>query len=50
MLNARWKTGTPSSRPKVSAPRVEAPRAGQIRSFRITELDRDRKTIGLELN
>jgi small subunit ribosomal protein S1 len=49
MLNARWKTGTPSSRPKVSAPRVEAPRAGQIRSFRITELDREKKLIALEL-
>jgi small subunit ribosomal protein S1 len=49
MLNARWKTGTPSSRPKVSAPRVEAPRAGQIRSFRITELDREKKLVALEL-
>jgi len=49
MLNARWKTGTPSSKSKAPAAKVEAPRAGQIRSFRIAELDRDKKLITLNL-
>jgi small subunit ribosomal protein S1 len=52
MLNARWKTGTPSSTPKTRTPApaaVEAPRAGQIRAFRIVLLDAAKKTIELEL-
>jgi small subunit ribosomal protein S1 len=43
MLQARWKTGT-------GAPvRSEAARAGQVRSFRITSIDRAAKKIELEL-
>ena len=49
MLKNRWKTGTPSSKPSAVVAAVEAPRAGQIRSFRIAELDREKKTIALEL-
>jgi small subunit ribosomal protein S1 len=44
MLKARWK-GESST----AAAKQEAPRAGQIRSFRIVRLDRDAKTIALEL-
>lgn len=43
MLQARWKTGT-------GAPaKAEPPRAGQVRSFRISKLDRDAKKIEVEL-
>ena len=49
MLQSRWKTAT-TAKKAVSAPlTAEAPRAGQIRNFRIVRLDRDRKTIELEL-
>jgi small subunit ribosomal protein S1 len=44
MLTARWKggaTGTPSKQEPIGA--------GQVRSFRIVKLDRDRKTIELAL-
>lgn len=44
MLKARWKSG-----PASSAAKPETARAGQIRSFRITKLDRDAKKIELEL-
>jgi small subunit ribosomal protein S1 len=44
MLKDRWKNGSPNT---VSKP--EAARAGQIRSFRITRLDKATKTIELEL-
>jgi small subunit ribosomal protein S1 len=44
MLKAKWKMGPG---PGNSAP--ESLRAGQIRSFRITDLDTDAKTIKLEL-
>jgi small subunit ribosomal protein S1 len=44
MLNARWKgeTKTPSAGP-------DPLRVGQMRSFRITTIDRETKQIGLEL-
>lgn len=43
MLQARWKTGSGGP------PKVEPARAGQVRSFRITRLDRAAKKIELEL-
>jgi small subunit ribosomal protein S1 len=43
MLQARWKTGSGGP------PKPEPARAGQIRSFRITKLDRAAKKIELEL-
>ena len=49
MLKTRWKTGTPSSKANPAPAKAEAPRAGQIRSFRITHIDRDKKAIELEL-
>jgi len=43
MLQARWKTGA-------GAPvKAEPARAGQVRSFRITKLDRAAKKIEVEL-
>jgi small subunit ribosomal protein S1 len=44
MLNARWKTGGPAAG---SAP--AALEAGQVRSFTITKLDKDAKSIELKL-
>ena len=49
MLQSRWKTGTPSSKTASTPAKAEAPRAGQIRSFRISRIDRDKKTIELDL-
>ena len=49
MLKDRWKTGTSSAKTSSVPAKAEAPRAGQIRSFRIARIDRDRKTIELEL-
>jgi small subunit ribosomal protein S1 len=43
MLNARWKGGV------VAASQPEALGEGQIRSFRLVKLDREEKTIELEL-
>jgi small subunit ribosomal protein S1 len=43
MLQAHWKTGSGSP------PEVELAHAGQVRSFRITKLDREAKKIELEL-
>ena len=43
MLKARWKNG-PATETK-----PEATRAGQIRSFKITKLDQETKTIELQL-
>ena len=45
MLQARWKGGASSAGTK----KPEAIHAGQVRSFRIARLDRDAKTIELEL-
>lgn len=42
MLQTRWKTGS-------ATPKSEPPRAGQVRSFRITRLDRAGKKIAVEL-
>lgn len=44
MLQARWKGGSGVT----TAPKPEAIHAGQIRSFRITKLDPETKTIELE--
>lgn len=44
MLSARWKNG-----PSVSEAKPEAVRAGQIRSFRITMVDRGAKKIKVQL-
>lgn len=43
MLQARWKTGSGGP------PKAEPARAGQIRSFRISKLDRSAKKIEVEL-
>ena len=43
MLQARWKTGSGGT------PKAEPAKAGQVRSFRITQLDRAAKKIGVEL-
>ncbi len=45
MLQARWKGGASSAGTK----KPEALHAGQVRSFRIAKLDREAKTIELEL-
>lgn len=42
MLQARWKSGS-------ATPKTETARAGQVRSFRITNLDRAAKKIAVEL-
>jgi hypothetical protein len=42
MLQARWKTGSGGP------PKAEPSRAGQVRSFRIVNLDRAAKKIELE--
>jgi small subunit ribosomal protein S1 len=44
MLSARWKNG-----PAASEAKPEPVRAGQIRSFRITKLDREAKKIEVQL-
>jgi len=44
MLNAKWKGG--ASAPKAAA---ETPQPGQIRNFRIAALDRENKTVIVEL-
>ena len=44
MLAARWKNG-----PSATETMVEAVRAGQIRSFRITMVDRGAKKIKVQL-
>jgi small subunit ribosomal protein S1 len=43
MLKARWKTGP-------TTPKAEPARTGQVRSFRITQIDRAAKKIAVELN
>jgi hypothetical protein len=45
MLQARWKGGGSSAATK----KPEAIYTGQVRSFRITRLDRETKMIDLEL-
>jgi small subunit ribosomal protein S1 len=46
MLKARWKSGAPAG---TSTSKPGDLRAGQIHSFRITKLDREKKTLELEL-
>lgn len=48
MLASRWKGGAGGSAPD-SAPRREVPRAGQVRQFRITKLEPDKKRLDIEL-
>jgi small subunit ribosomal protein S1 len=50
MLNARWKGGGPSGTGGAAkgAKQADPPRAGQIRSFRIVQLDAAAKKIELE--
>jgi small subunit ribosomal protein S1 len=43
MLKERWKGGS------VSVAKSDEVRAGQIRSFKITKLDQDAKTIDVQL-
>ena len=45
MLKTKWKTGAVAG----SAEAKKAPEAGQVRSFRIAQLDAEAKRIGLEL-
>jgi small subunit ribosomal protein S1 len=45
MLSAKWKQGKGAGK----AGSTEAARAGQIRSFRITGLDPERKRVDVEL-
>jgi len=52
MLATRWKgagTGAGASAPSDGAPKQEQVRTGQVRSFRITKLDAEKKRIDLEL-
>jgi small subunit ribosomal protein S1 len=44
MLNAKWKTGTSTTKPK-----PEAPQPGQVRNFRIATLNPETKTITVTL-
>jgi small subunit ribosomal protein S1 len=44
MLKERWKSGS-----SAGAVKTDEVRAGQIRSFRITKLDQDAKTIEVQL-
>ena len=44
LLQSRWKGNAPSPQPQ-----AESLRVGQVRSFRITRLDREGKTIELQL-
>jgi len=52
MLKTKWKTGSdPSSTQAAKTPKgSETPQAGQVRKFRITQLDPASKHIALELN
>jgi small subunit ribosomal protein S1 len=49
MLKKRWKTGDAKNAEAASA-KADKPGAGQIRSFRITKIDLDKKAVELELN
>jgi len=49
MLKNKWKTGADAPSAKSKATGSEAPKPGQVRNFRITELDQAAKRIGLEL-
>jgi small subunit ribosomal protein S1 len=50
MLASKWKGGGAGpSTGGDSAPKREVPKTGQVRSFRITKLDAEKKKIDLEL-
>jgi hypothetical protein len=45
MLKTKWKTGSAAG----AAETKKAPEAGQVRSFKITQLDAEAKRISIEL-
>ena len=45
MLKTKWKTGSVAG----AAETKKAPEAGQVRSFRVAQLDSEARRIGLEL-
>ena len=49
MLASKWKGGGAGAGAQSDGPQQEQVRAGQIRSFRITKLDAEKKRIDLEL-
>jgi small subunit ribosomal protein S1 len=49
MLKTKWKTGSDSQAAKSKTVAPEAPKPGQVRNFRIVELDASTKHVGLEL-
>jgi small subunit ribosomal protein S1 len=50
MLTSKWKgSGSGPAGGAESAPRTEPLKVGQIRTFRITKLDAEKKRIDLEL-
>ena len=49
MLKTKWKTGADPSTQAAKTKGSETPQAGQVRKFRITQLDAAAKQIALEL-
>jgi small subunit ribosomal protein S1 len=49
LLTAKWKSGGPSSASGSSEPQQESLHAGQVRSFKISSIDLEKKKIELEL-
>jgi small subunit ribosomal protein S1 len=49
MLKNKWKTGSADTTSKASAPAQEPAKPGQIRNFRISQIDAAEKRIALEL-
>ena len=50
LLAARWKgMGSGGGAVADAAPRREAPKTGQVRSFRITKIDLEKKRLEIEL-
>jgi small subunit ribosomal protein S1 len=51
MLSSKWKGGQGGSAPADAdpGPKRDLPKAGQVRGFRITKLDADKKKIEIEL-
>jgi small subunit ribosomal protein S1 len=49
MLQARWKGASPASSPAAASARPDPARVGQIRSFRITQLDAAAKKLEVAL-
>ena len=46
MLKTKWKTGSDAAK---ATDGVEVVKVGQVREFRISQLDKEAKRIGLEL-